>query len=457
VAVLSSTDREALPDSSFGYVEPGKAVDGKTPDKYRHFPIHDAAHVRNALARIAQGARFGDKAKAKVMAAAKKHGIDHDDSDGGRSYESLYPERRFIAYAPEIRSADGGPRHITGYAAVFNKLSRRLGGFVERVNPTAFEESRSQGYPGVVCRYNHKDDMVLGTTDAGTCVLDIDDTGLKYDVLPPQHRGDVLELVDRGDVRYSSFAFRVMPDEGAEEWGVSDFNFPMRTLHGVELVDVAPVLDPAYKDTSAAARSIEGAVYSLARYVEADVDEVRSYLQAGKAIKFFKRTDRASLPKLDTQSAADRGEARVLDDKATALRGWKYADGPTGPAFEETRDEISDEEVRAALKGQDQLCRKWTDGEPCVKGAGHDGDCTGPCWNRSQGLPCCKPMGHGDDHEPMSIRTRSNEEEGAETRDENAPAEERSEEPKTLSPVQAMAMLAEKRLNMTRLDDEEAA
>ena len=59
MAVLTSGGRHALPDSAFAYIEPGhdgEKVNGRTPDKYRHFPVHDAAHARNALARIGQGA-----------------------------------------------------------------------------------------------------------------------------------------------------------------------------------------------------------------------------------------------------------------------------------------------------------------------------------------------------------------------------------------------------------------
>jgi hypothetical protein len=66
-----------LPDEVFGYIEPGGTKDagGKTiPRSLRHFPLQDAAHVRNALARLSQSP-FGDKARAKVEAAAKKLGI----------------------------------------------------------------------------------------------------------------------------------------------------------------------------------------------------------------------------------------------------------------------------------------------------------------------------------------------------------------------------------------------
>jgi hypothetical protein len=67
-----------LPDSAFAYIESGgkKDADGKTtPRSLRHFPIHDAAHVRNALSRAPQSP-FGDKAMPKIRAAAKRFDIE---------------------------------------------------------------------------------------------------------------------------------------------------------------------------------------------------------------------------------------------------------------------------------------------------------------------------------------------------------------------------------------------
>jgi uncharacterized protein len=245
--------------------------------------------------------------------------VTDTNADKGRAVESLFPEVRFLKDTPELRIAeDDGAKHITGYASVFGKLSRRLGNFKEVVSPEAFNEARSAGFPDVVCRYNHDDRMVLGTTNAGTCTIQVDEHGLQYDVLPPRSRDDVLELVQRRDVRYSSFAFRCQED-GGDEWGVTKWNEPLRTLLNVELVDVAPVMDPAYKDTTAAARSMNGVVDSLARWVHADPAEVRSMLEAGQAIRFFKRSDRPSVPSLDKDSAEVR-TSEPVDDKAATLR-----------------------------------------------------------------------------------------------------------------------------------------
>lgn len=311
MSTLSTEAINSLPDSSFAYIEPGGSKDasGKTvPRSKRHFPIHDDAHIRNALARASQSP-FGKEAMPKILAAARKAGIEVTGAQRSAVSDALvpdpdsFPERRFTRFPLETRSV-GDVGHIYGYAACFGKLSRRLGGFVEQVNRSAFNTSKAENWPDVVCRYNHHNDMLLGTTYARTLSLSVDETGLGYDVEPPQARSDILEYVKRGDVRHSSFAFRVYP--GGDEWGVSEFNYPMRTLIDVQLIDVAPVLDPAYPDATSHARSLNGAVESLANWVQADPEEVRARLADGRGMEFFKRSDNRGPAKPDAPRPAPK-------------------------------------------------------------------------------------------------------------------------------------------------------
>lgn len=191
-------------------------------------------------------------------------------------------ERRYTMVPVELR-ASGDRRAIGGYASVFKRMSGNLGGFVEQVMPTFFNKSRGDGWPDVMCRYNHDDNMLLGTTGGGTLRLSVDETGLLYEVPdPPIARNDVVELVTRGDVRKSSFAFRV--HTGGDEWTQSDQGYPLRSLHTGQLIDVAPVNIPAYVDSSAGLRS-------LAEHFDADFEEVRKLADSNELRKFFVRTD----------------------------------------------------------------------------------------------------------------------------------------------------------------------
>jgi HK97 family phage prohead protease len=199
-------------------------------------------------------------------------------------------ERRFTSVPVEIRVGSGGNgKHQTigGYAAKFNRMSQNLGGFKEQIAAGAFNRSASQGWPDVQARYNHEDGQLLGTIGGNSLRLHTDTEGLMYDVdlLDIEDHRKVYALVERGDIRQSSFAF--IADE--DEWGADDTGFPMRTLHQVRLLDVAPVNAPAYLDTSVGLRS-------LAAKFDADIEEVRTMAAHNELTRFFKRTDDQGKP-----------------------------------------------------------------------------------------------------------------------------------------------------------------
>lgn len=183
-------------------------------------------------------------------------------------------ETRSITLPVQYRAAsDGGPGGLYGYALKFERYSQNLGGFVEQVARGAIDKTLADAVD-VLARYQHDDNHLLGRTASGTLVLERDDEGLLYDVpqLPDTTSGrDVAELARRGDLGGSSFAFRTLEDD----WGWTDQGFPLRTLIQVRLVDVAPVVTPAYLDTSVAVRS-------LAEKIGADPTDVPVLAERGE-------------------------------------------------------------------------------------------------------------------------------------------------------------------------------
>ncbi len=183
-------------------------------------------------------------------------------------------EKRRTLGAVEMRASGDTDQRIGGYAAKFNTLSQNLGGFVERIAPGFFDSSRDAAWRGVMARYNH--DLLLGTTAAQSLRLSVDGTGLDYevDLLDDPASQRVRALVQRGDVSQSSFAFYVAEDE----WSTTDQGFPLRTLVGGTLVDVAPVDQPAYLDTSTGLRS-------LAEARGVDISEIEELARANELAK----------------------------------------------------------------------------------------------------------------------------------------------------------------------------
>jgi len=173
-------------------------------------------------------------------------------------------ERRDFAFEDEqeliVESRADGRAAIIGYAAVYNRLSLDLGGFKEEILPGAFDKilSRQRGRQDVVALFNHDSNIVLGRTSSGTLELSSDTKGLRYVVTPPVSRADVMELIQRRDVRGSSFAFTV--DKNGEGFRQGEDGNAVRQIREVSgLYDVGPVLVPAYPATSAsvAMRSYE--------------------------------------------------------------------------------------------------------------------------------------------------------------------------------------------------------
>lgn len=215
-------------------------------------------------------------------------------------------ERRYTVTEFEVRSA-GGATTIEGHAAVFNKLSQNLGGFVERVQPGAFTKTIKEA--DVRALFNHDPNQVLGRNVAGTLDLSEDSTGLLYRVTlgSRSYEQDLAESMSRGDVSQSSFSFDV-PIDG-DSWDFSDQGVALRTLHEVRLYDVSPVTYPAYLDADSglAKRATRRLFESRGVDFDSSVD-LRSLIKAEPTV-----------PPLPTEPGAPTREERSYAAEMAAL------------------------------------------------------------------------------------------------------------------------------------------
>jgi hypothetical protein len=71
MATMTEKQRDKLRSNQFAYVD---------RDGGEHLPIHDEAHIRNAMARWNQtdfqSATAKEEARRKIVGAAKRHGIE---------------------------------------------------------------------------------------------------------------------------------------------------------------------------------------------------------------------------------------------------------------------------------------------------------------------------------------------------------------------------------------------
>ena len=114
----------------------------------------------------------------------------------------------------ETRETEEKEMIVEGYFAVFGSIYNMTDGLQETVDPHAFDETIGDD---IRCLTNHKSELVLGRTKAGTLELRIDDVGLfgRVTINPKDGQAvDLYERVKRGDVDQCSFGFDILDEEG---------------------------------------------------------------------------------------------------------------------------------------------------------------------------------------------------------------------------------------------------
>ena len=172
--------------------------------------------------------------------------------------QQVMNDLHFSDASVEVRSGgDGGPVCVFGYAALFNTRSREMrtyGGkrFVEEILPGAFTKT---DFGDTECRFSHQ----LFLAASPTLKLGVDERGLWYeyehDPGDPDHVA-VLRKIERRDVKGSSFMFD-HPDE-EDQIVTKEGGVILRQIKRIKKVfDVGPVVTPAYRATTAFARSLD--------------------------------------------------------------------------------------------------------------------------------------------------------------------------------------------------------
>jgi HK97 family phage prohead protease len=146
-------------------------------------------------------------------------------------------------------TADGEVR-MSGYAAVFDRLSLDLGGFRERVARGAFDHVLKRD-PDVLLLWDHDTKRVLAGTNNGSLELRSDSHGLRLEarVAPFSCANDLRLGMETGLIRQASFAFTGQDDD----WDTGPGGTVTRTIRKVkDLFDVTVTAQGAYPETSAA-------------------------------------------------------------------------------------------------------------------------------------------------------------------------------------------------------------
>jgi hypothetical protein len=226
-------------------------------------------------------------------------------------------EKRFLSSAVEVRSEEGKPAVVEGYAAVFDQETVIGGAFAERVARGAFDGADMSN---TVALFNHNIDQPLARVGRGL-ELTVDERGLKYrfELGNQSYAKDLAENIRMGNVSTSSFGFTVREDD----WERRDDGVNLRIIKGVDLLfDVSPTTQGAYPTTEVGLRSMELA-FANEEVMNIEQEEVR--------------------------------EEEVVAEEATAAPEQKEDCGCDGknviPAVQRSEEDVESEEVRAEMEG----------------------------------------------------------------------------------------------------------
>lgn len=174
--------------------------------------------------------------------------------------EPTEPIRRSLA--SEITGTGAGGKLLRGLIP-YNSPARiyeRGKAFTEVIRPGAFARTLADGRD-VISTFNHDVNRLLGRSSSGTLRLIDTPEGLRYEVDLPDSAVDVRELLGRGDLKGSSFM--AFPHTGGDKW-----TRDLRELVSLHLVELGPVVSPAYPTSGAELRSLDQAATAI-RYPRA--------------------------------------------------------------------------------------------------------------------------------------------------------------------------------------------
>lgn len=249
-------------------------------------------------------------------------------------------QRRDSGLELRAETREDGSMVVRGYAAKYSSDSNDLGGFIETIEPGAFDEVVKNS--DVVALVNHDPNNLLGRTP-GTLSLRSDKTGLlmELDIPDTEYGRSTYNSIQRGDLKGQSFSF----SDFEADWNP---DFTRRNITRInKLYDVGPVTFPAYDDTSVSARDRVSAMDASAAEKRAAEEE---------AVK--RAAEEAAV--LAANAKKTKKEFRSMDPKQlreNAQKSAKAAEDLQAKAKTEERELTTEEvEKRDSLMSESKRC-----------------------------------------------------------------------------------------------------
>jgi HK97 family phage prohead protease/HK97 family phage major capsid protein len=162
-----------------------------------------------------------------------------------------------VANTKLVANEDGSLK-VSGYVNKTGEYSEILGvtkRFKEKIAKGTFSRAIRNSAIDIDFLAEHNNKQILASTRNGSLELTEDEQGLfmSANITPTSWGRDYYELINSGILRNMSFGFRTIKDS----WRMIESNLYERTIEELELFEVSVVKNPAYSQSTIAARSIE--------------------------------------------------------------------------------------------------------------------------------------------------------------------------------------------------------
>ncbi|KAB2489980.1 phage major capsid protein [Priestia endophytica] len=179
----------------------------------------------------------------------------------------------------ELRANEDGTMSVQGYVNKTEQLSEMLGvtkRFKEKIARGAFSRALKSATKDIHFLMEHNNKQILASTRNNSLQLHEDEQGLfmSAQIASTSWGKDAYELIKSGIYQNMSFGFHTISDS----WKPTGPDLFERTITDLELIEVSVVRDPAYSQSSIAARSIEIVEDPEFREIEEIQEEVKEDL-----------------------------------------------------------------------------------------------------------------------------------------------------------------------------------
>jgi HK97 family phage major capsid protein/HK97 family phage prohead protease len=253
----------------------------------------------------------------------------------------------------ELRSDKKGSLTVSGYVNKTEQLSEILGTtkrFVEKISRGAFSRAIKNASRDIDFLAEHDGKKILASTRNNSLVLSEDSQGLFMEatITPTSYGKDAYELINSGIFRNMSFGFRTIRDN----WKATASGIFERTIEELELFEVSVVKDPAYSQSTIAARSIE-----LIEEPEIHVEEKEEERELPNEIKVFQLE--VAIEKQKNEVRAAKETLKILPESSAFKTVLERENNKLSALSEELR-QLQEKQEEQPMKNEDRALQYST-------------------------------------------------------------------------------------------------